>query len=287
MNTRPPGLRSVSALLLVSALLCGRVTPAVLPPVLPLAVAAGFAAEAIPLVFTHVTVIDATGRPALPSRTVIVAGNRIQAIGETGRLRTPRGAKVVDATGKFMIPGLWDMHVHFRGGAASIPGNEFWLSLFVANGVTGVREMGGDIAATVFQWRAEIANGARFGPRILTSGPKLDGPSPSWEGSFAVTDAQSARDAVRKLKSMGADFVKIYAPGFPRDTFSALMDEAKQQNPVCGRTSPIGHSHCPRGDRRWCEVHRARRLLRPSRVLPFGAADPRQGQSGGALQAGR
>jgi imidazolonepropionase-like amidohydrolase len=191
---------------------------------------AGLAAEPTPLVFTHVTVIDATGRPPLPNRTVIVAGNRIQAIGETGRLRTPRGAKVVAASGKFMIPGLWDMHVHFRGGAALIPGNESWLSLFVANGITGVREMGGDIAPSVFQWRAEIASGARFGPRILTSGPKVDGPSPFWEGSFAVTDAQSARDAVRKLKSMGADFVKIYAPGFPRETFSALMDEAKQQN---------------------------------------------------------
>jgi hypothetical protein len=192
----------------------------------------GSAAQTNLLAFTHVTVIDATGQPALRDRTVIVAGDRIQKIGPSNELKPPKSDKVIDASGKYMIPGLWDMHAHFRGGPALMP--ETWLSLFLANGVTGVRELGGDIVETVFQWRAEIANGTRLGPRILTSGPKVDGPKPMWPGSLAVTDPDSARAAIDKLKAMGADCVKIYSPDFPPDVFAALIDEARKQQLTVG-----------------------------------------------------
>ena len=99
--------------------------------------------------------------------------------------------------------------------------------------------MGGDIPETVFRWRAETANGTRLGPRILSSGPKLDGPKPSWPGSIRVTDAASARAAVDKLKAMGSDFVKIYAKGFPPDVFTALMDEARKQGLSVGGHLPF------------------------------------------------
>ena len=187
------------------------------------------AAQTDSIAFTHVTVIDATGRPPSPDRTVVVVGDRIQSIGKLGEKKVPKSARIIDASGKYMIPGLWDMHVHFRGGPALIPDNEAWLSVFLANGITGVREMGGDIAETVFRWRAEIANGTRLGPRILTSGPKVDGPKPAWPGSIPVTDPASARAAVAKVKAMGSDFVKIYAIDFPRDVFAALIDEARKQ----------------------------------------------------------
>ncbi len=196
----------------------------------------GFAELTSPLAFTHVTVIDATGQPALPDRTVVVVGDRVQAIGKFNEAKLPKSARVVDASGKYMIPGLWDMHFHLRGGSALLP--DTWLSLLLANGVTGTRELGGDIVDTVFRWRTETANGTRLGPRILTSGPKVDGPKPTWPGSFAVTDAASARAAVDKLKAMGADCVKIYSQDFPPDVFSALMDESrKQQLPVGGHLS--------------------------------------------------
>jgi imidazolonepropionase-like amidohydrolase len=189
-----------------------------------------------PLVFTHVTLIDATGQPALPDRTVVVAGDRILAIGATGKLRLPRNARVVNAKGKYLIPGLWDMHVHLRGGPELIPDNEASLTVFVANGIVGIREMGGDIAPTVFRWRKEIADGTRLGPRILSAGRKIEGPAFYWAGSYGVGDPESARRAVRELKAMGADFVKIYSTDFLRGTFSALIDEAKQQN-----LSVVGH----------------------------------------------
>jgi len=176
---------------------------------------AAFAAHSAPLVFTHITIIDATGQPALPDRTVVVVDDRIQAIGITGKFRAPRHAKIVNAAGKFMIPGLWDMHAHLRGGQNLIADNESSLTMFVANGVVGVRDMGGDLASTVFKWRSEIATGTRLGPRIVSAGRKIEDSVPFWEGSYAVGDPDSARRAVRELKSIGADFVKIYSTSFP------------------------------------------------------------------------
>ena len=123
------------------------------------------------LVFTHVTVIDMTGAPPKPDMTVVIAGNRIMALGQTGRVRVPQGAQVIDATGKFLIPGLWDMHVHIKEPERSLP-------MLIANGVTGVRNTGG-IAADLFRWRAETASGRLLGPRIIACGPVVDGENPS------------------------------------------------------------------------------------------------------------
>ena len=204
---------------------------------------AAYAGQSAPLVFTHVTIIDATGQPALPDRNVVVVGDRIQAIGISGKVRAPRRARIVNAAGKFMIPGLWDMHVHLRGGQDLIPDNESSLTMFVANGIVGMRDMGGDLSPTVFKWRAEIANGTRLGPRIMTAGRKIEDRVPFWEGSYAVGDPDSARRAVRELKSMGADFVKIYSSMFSHETFATVMDEAKRQNlTVVGHLPLMTHS---------------------------------------------
>src|SRR5882672_5088691 len=86
------------------------------------------------LVFTHVTMIDATGAPANPDMTVVIIGGRISALGKAGKIHVPKGALVVNASSKFLVPGLWDMHVHTS--------NQIFLSLFVANGITSVRDMG-------------------------------------------------------------------------------------------------------------------------------------------------
>lgn len=172
------------------------------------------------LAFTHATVIDMTGAPAKPNMTVVITGDRITAIGRTGRVRIPQGAKVIDASGKFLIPGLWDMHVHFTEIERSLP-------LFIANGVTGVRNMGGNLD-DLFRWRAEIAAGKLLGPRIVMCGPILDGPNPSAHGpTVAVGSAAEARKVVADLKQRGVDFVKVYE-GLSRDAYFAIADEAKK-----------------------------------------------------------
>src|SRR5215467_1806985 len=109
------------------------------------------------LAFTHATVIDATGARAQSDATVIVTDDRITAVGKSTDLRAPTNAVVVDATGKFLIPGLWDMHVHWYG--------KDYLPLFIANGVTGARMMWG--VPEHHAWRKEIERGSLLGPRLF------------------------------------------------------------------------------------------------------------------------
>jgi hypothetical protein len=171
------------------------------------------------LVLTHVTVIDATGAPANPDLTVIVAGNRIKAIGKSREIVPPRRARIVDATGKFLIPGLWDMHAH------PSHARKEYLALFVANGVTGVRVMWG--FPSHHEWRKAIEVGELLGPHMAIGSPIVDGPQPCWPGSIAVTDESHARRTVAQVKQDGADFVKIYQ-GLPRELYFAIADEAKK-----------------------------------------------------------
>jgi len=191
----------------------------------------------------HVSIIDATGGSVQSDRTVLISEGRLTWIGPPSRARVPKHASLVNGRGKYLIPGLWDMHVHLRGGKDLIPDNESWLSLFVANGIVGIREMGNDIPETVLHWRQEIANGKREGPRILTAARKIDvARQGAWPGSILITDAESARAAVRQLKAMGADFVKIYAPAYPPGILEALTAEARQQGLKIGGHLPLDSS---------------------------------------------
>jgi len=170
------------------------------------------------LAFTHVTVIDATGASPKPDMTVVITGNRISTIGKTAGGGVPKDAQVIDAAGKFLIPGLWDMHIHWYDPA--------YLPLFTVNGVTGVRIMwGGPIH---FSWRKEIQEGALLGPRMVIASAIVDGPNPIWPGSIAVADQAEARQAVIEAKQNGADFVKVYSL-LPREAYFAIADEAKKQ----------------------------------------------------------
>jgi imidazolonepropionase-like amidohydrolase len=201
--------------------------------VLLLLLAASAWAQAPPVVFENLTLIDTPGAAALPGMRVLTRGDRIAAVGK--RVPKPKGALVVDGRGKYLIFGLADMHVHLRGGKDLVEDNESWLKLFLANGITTIRDMGGDIGAEVLRWRGEIHEGKRDGPRILTCGPKLDGPKPSWPGSIPVTTPEEGRAAVRTVKAMGADFVKLYFGAVSPEIHTAILDEAQAQHlPVTG-----------------------------------------------------
>jgi imidazolonepropionase-like amidohydrolase len=183
-------------------------------------------AAADTLAITHVTVIDATGSPAQPDMTVIVKDGRIAELGGSAAVHAPAGATAVDGTGKYLIPGLWDMHVHTVFGDW-LPRNEkVTLPLFVANGVTGVRDMGGDLDVLKV-WRASIAAGTLLGPRMVIAGPMLDGPVPRFPSSAPVKDAAQGREVVDDLKSQGVDFIKIQSL-IPRDGYFAAAAEARK-----------------------------------------------------------
>ena len=134
----------------------------------------------------------------------------------------------VNGKGKFLIPGLWDMHVHMVFGDWFPLAREVTLPLFIANGITGVRDMGGELDV-LQRWRKEISAGTLVGPRIVMSGPMLDGPQPRFPSSIAIKTSDDGRRAVDDLKHRGADFIKLQSL-IPRDAVFAIADEAKKQD---------------------------------------------------------
>jgi imidazolonepropionase-like amidohydrolase len=181
---------------------------------------------AAPLVLRDVTVVDVESGRLQPGTTVVVEGQRITRIGPTRSVPAPAGARVVEGSGGFLIPGLWDMHVHMAFGDWFPGGKEIALPLFLANGVTGVRDMGGELDV-LLEWRKEIADGTLAGPRLVVSGPMLDGAQPRFPSSIAVATPEDGRRAVQEVKRRGADFVKVQSL-IPRDAVFAIADEAKK-----------------------------------------------------------
>ncbi len=167
------------------------------------------------------TVIDATGAAARPDMTVIIAGDRITAIGSSRKVKAPKGSQVIDATGKFLIPGLWDMHVHLGS-------NDLLLPFYVANGVTGVRSMS-DSVENISKFRRQVSAGELIGPRIVaTAGPIVDGPNPLWEGSIIASTEAEGRQAINQAKALGAEFIKVYEV-LTRAAYFGIAGEARRQ----------------------------------------------------------
>lgn len=176
------------------------------------------------VVISNVTVIDVESGQRQPGLSVVISGNRIAQIGRLRRADFAQGARIVDGSGKFLIPGLWDFHVH-----TAYPGLFNAMSpLYTANGVTGVREMFGTLPG-IQAWREAVANGTLAGPRIVGAGHILDGPKPIWPGSAAAATPADGRRIVDSLKMAGADFIKVYSL-LPRDVYLAIADEANKQH---------------------------------------------------------
>ena len=187
-----------------------------------------------PIAFTHATVIDVEKGTSLAGMTVVAANGRITALGRDGSVTPPVGARTVDATGKFLIPGLWDMHVH-----AAFPGvDALFLPLLVANGVTGVREMFSRLD-WVDSARARVNRGDFPGPRMVASGHILDGTPPIWPGSVAVATAAEARRAVDSLAAGGADFIKVYSRLSPEAFFAAAREAKAKGLPFAGHVPSL------------------------------------------------
>ncbi len=182
----------------------------------------------------NVTVIPVTGAPPIANATVVIRGERIVSIGPTAKV--PRGARVINGTGKFLLPGFIEMHGHLSKARASS------LGLFVANGVTTVRDMGGD-HEELLRWRREVRAGSRLGPRILMAGPYLesarniermrkDPPServePFERTRIGVGSPEEARRIVAELAKREIDFLKIRTVQ-DRETYLALNKAADEQ----------------------------------------------------------
>lgn len=172
--------------------------------------------------FVDARVLPMSG-PALDSATVVIGDGRICAV-VPGAVALPDGTTTIDATGRTLLPGLTDMHVHL-----TLPED---LDLYLANGVTAVRVMWGTDWAV--ETRDRVEAGELVGPAIWTTGPITDGDPPYWPGSRVVTTAQTAKDAVYAQAAAGYDAVKVYSKLEP-EAYDAILEAAAEVGlPVVG-----------------------------------------------------
>jgi imidazolonepropionase-like amidohydrolase len=171
---------------------------------------------------TGVTVIDVETGGHQAGRTVIITGNRITSVSPAGSATIPAGARVLEGRGGFLIPGLWDFHVH----AAFNGMDRLFMPLLVANGVTGVRDMWSRL-----DWmdssRARIRAGVFAGPRLIGSGNLVDGVPQIWPGSLGASTPEDGRRIVDSLARAGAGFIKVYSRLSP-EVYRAIAAEAKR-----------------------------------------------------------
>jgi len=185
---------------------------------------------------THVTLIDGTGSLPAAGMTVLVQGDEILQVGHSDSIDVPTRAEVVDGTGQFLIPGLWDMHVHV---SSSLGGPEV-LPAFLAYGVTGIRDVGS--ADSIAAWAVEIASGTRIGPRILQAGPQIGVWAaypvllqPHLERVQSVDDAQRAIERRRDW----ADYIKLQDGFAPRELWLAVARAAQREGYLVAGHVPL------------------------------------------------
>ena len=180
------------------------------------------------LMIRHATVVDVEHGRLIPDQAVATSGDRIVAVGKDAEIAKGWSAKqTVDGAKRYLIPGLWDMHVHFGGGPALADENKALLPVYVANGITTVRDCAGDMAYDVLTWRDEIAAGKLFGPTLYTSGPKIEGIKPIWKGTLETGSEADIDQAIAKLKDLHVDFVKITDSTLKPELFLYAVRQAR------------------------------------------------------------
>jgi imidazolonepropionase-like amidohydrolase len=186
-------------------------------------------AQTTSIVFQNVNVVDVQTGKVLGKQNVLVTGNRIEKI--TSKAITRKNATLVNGTGKFLIPGLWDMHVHVFNNVSERPPNEYYHPLFIANGVCSVREMWTKPKNMhyVQGWRTKGVTLPGTTPRYVSVGTLVDGVPRIWPNSDTVTNAEEAREMVRKVKAGGVDFFKVYG-NLSREAYFAIAEECKKLN---------------------------------------------------------
>jgi imidazolonepropionase-like amidohydrolase len=177
------------------------------------------------LIFTHVTVIDTVTGKTTPNLTVTIGGNRITGVGAGSHGK--HAGKIIDARGQYLIPGLWDMHTHVYFDNTAGDGSDLILPLFIANGITGIRDMG-SILDQVLSARGQVAAHQLLGPRMVVAGPMLDGPHSPYKAVIPIATPEDGRKAVDLLKSRGVDFIKVQSY-VPRDAYFAIAEGARKQ----------------------------------------------------------
>lgn len=189
------------------------------------------------LVITGATIVDVRQGTTTPGRAIVVRDGQI--VGVTADASNYAAEQTIDAAGAFVMPGLWDNHVHFGGGPALIEENRNLLPLYLAHGVTTVRDAAGDLSDSVLEWRTHVADGTLLGPTIFTSGPKLEGIDSIWPGDLEVGTEADVRAALDRLQAMRVDFVKITENTLTAPLFMYGLAEARRRGFTVSAHVPV------------------------------------------------
>lgn len=174
------------------------------------------------LAIVGATLVDLSGRSNITDSVVLIEGNKIKAVGPRARIRLPRGVEVIDASGKYVIPGLVDTHTH-----SAYDGKDSWLSpRFLTSGITTVLDTGS--LQPVYELKRRIASGELRGPRTLVCGPMITGEPAAFPVSSTVSTPDEARHEVGVRAASGADLIKTHAQ-LPPDALRAAIDEAHKK----------------------------------------------------------
>lgn len=182
---------------------------------------------AVDLALSKATLIDVASGTRASGKSVLLKADTIVAVVDDSELPNYAPKRVINLPGKYLMPGLWDTHVHFGGGDALIEENRQLLPLYLAHGITTVRDCAGDLPDTVLSWRQQIASGKMAGPTIFTSGPKLEGIKPLWKGTLEVGTPQDVSKALDKLQALHVDFVKITENTMRPEIYLEALGQAK------------------------------------------------------------
>jgi imidazolonepropionase-like amidohydrolase len=183
----------------------------------------------VDLLITRARVVDTRSGAITPGHVIAIRGDTIVAIGDSTEMSRFRARRVVDVSGRHVIPGLWDMHMHFGGGDTLIQENRLLLPLYLAHGVTAVRDAAGDLSSTVLAWRDSVARGSLEGPMIFTSGPKIEGKNSIWPGDTEVESQAGVDSALDNLQRLRVDFVKLTDNALKPDLFRYALGEIRRR----------------------------------------------------------
>lgn len=194
--------------------------------------------EAFDLVILNGKTIDLeTG--SIQAQDIFVSDGKIKKVTPSETFKNFEAKESIDAKDKFILPGFWDNHTHFRGGDSLISANKNFLNLFIANGITTVRDAGGDLTPLVMEWKKQISEGRIIGPTIFTSGPKIDGTDATWAGSLEVANEEDILKALDSLQSIPTDFVKLYDSRISGENYLKTIAEAENRNLITSGHMPF------------------------------------------------
>ncbi len=176
---------------------------------------------------------------SITTKTIYIHRGIIKKISSFDSIDTYTTKHKINGSGKYLLPGFWDNHIHLRGGDSLIEENRNLLPLFIANGITTVRDAGGDLTNAVLEWKKDIDNTKLIGPTIYTSGPKIDGVNPTWAGSLEVASVKDISKALDSLQKIPSDFVKIYDSKISRENYLETIRQATARNMISSGHMPF------------------------------------------------